>query len=246
MNSNQKTADIKGNNQEGKMKITPSSLIRLAGLSAMIGGIFYVFVGIFHPANIVSSVTTTQWAIVHALATAMCFFILLGITGLYARQVKETGWLGLTGFLLYNLNWVITVAFTFAEVSILPLMATKAPTLAEGFLGAYSGSAGETNFRVLTNVWTLTGLLYILGGLLFAIAIFRARILPRGAAVLLAVGSMLAPVAALLPPELQPKIAIPVGIALAWLGYALWSERREQALDPVPGCASPQLRQTAS
>jgi hypothetical protein len=34
-------------------------------------------------------------------------------------------------------------------------------------------------------------------------------------------------VAALLPLEHQPKIAVLMGIALAWLGYALWSEGRE-------------------
>jgi hypothetical protein len=73
--------------------------------------------------------------------------------------------------------------------------------------------------------------MYILGGLLFGIATFRAGILPRRAAGLLVVGSLLAPVAALLPPEHEPKVAVPVGIALAWLGFALWSERREQAVD---------------
>jgi hypothetical protein len=73
--------------------------------------------------------------------------------------------------------------------------------------------------------------MYILGGLLFGIATFRAGILPRWAAGLLVFGSVLAPVAALLPPEHEPKVAVPVGIALAWLGYALWSERREQAVD---------------
>ena len=103
------------------------------------------------------------------------------------------------------------------------------PTLAEGFLGIFTSA--ETNFGVLANLWTLTGLLYILGGLLFGIATLRAGILPRWAAGLLVVGSLLAPVAALLPPEHEPKVAVPVGIALAWLGYALWSERREQAAD---------------
>ena len=37
-----------------------------------------------------------------------------------------------------------------------------------------------------------------------------------------------APIAALLPNPSQPKIAIPMGLALAWLGYALWAERRAE------------------
>ena len=41
--------------------------------------------------------------------------------------------------------------------------------------------------------------MYMVGGLLFGIATFRAGILPRWAGVLLAIGTVLAPVAGLLP-----------------------------------------------
>ena len=33
----------------------------------------------------------------------MCFFGLLGMAGLYARQAEKSGWLGLAGFLLFSL-----------------------------------------------------------------------------------------------------------------------------------------------
>jgi hypothetical protein len=77
------------------MKVTHDSLLRAAGLSALLAGTCYVLVGLFHPANVASSATSTGWAIIHVLACAMCFFGLLGITGLYARQAAKTGWLGL-------------------------------------------------------------------------------------------------------------------------------------------------------
>jgi hypothetical protein len=78
----------------------------------------------------------------------------------------------------------------------------------------------------------------MLGGLLFGIATLRAGILPRWPAGLLAVAAALTPAAALLPHAIQRYAAIPVALALAWLGYTLWSE---QATSASPG-ASPRPR----
>jgi predicted tellurium resistance membrane protein TerC len=84
------------------------------------------------------------------------------------------------------------------------------------------------------------------GGLLFGIATFRAGILSRWAGVLLALGTALAPIAALIPLDSQPKVAVPVGLALAWLGYSLWSERREQIVESTSESTNSQFRQTAT
>src|ERR687890_2869563 len=117
------------------MKITAPGLVRWTGLSAMVAGICFLVLGLLHPPNVLSSVTTTRWTIVHSLAVSMSFFGLLGIMGLYARQVKEAGWLGLGGFLLLSLWLVLLLPFTFFEVFFLPLLATEAPTFAAGSLG---------------------------------------------------------------------------------------------------------------
>ncbi len=229
------------------MKITAASLIRWAGLSALVAGICFVVLGLLHPPNVLSSVTTTRWAIVHSLALAMSLFGLLGMMGLYARQVKEAGWLGLAGFLLLSLWLVLILPFTFFEVFFLPLLATEAPTFAEGFLRIFTGSATEINFGVLAALWKLSGVLLLLGGLLFGIATFRAGILPRWPAGPFAVaGPVSALLAALLPHPLDRLAAVPMGLGLAWLGYALWSERREHASEPVPGMAIPQVRPTGA
>ena len=80
------------------MKITTANLIRWAGLSAMAGGCLFVAIQPIHPPEILASFTTSTWAIVHYVGVVMCFLILLGITGIYARQVTEAGWLGLPAF----------------------------------------------------------------------------------------------------------------------------------------------------
>jgi len=194
------------------MKITTSQLLRAAGLSAMVAGLCYVLVGMFHPANVPLSVTSTRWEAVHVVACAMCFFGLIGITGLYARQAEKTGWLGLVGFVLLDLWFVLIMGFSFVEAFVLPHLATTAPDFVQGWMGTLTGDYSTAGLGALPTVWTLTGPIYVLGGLLFGIATFRAAILPRGAAVLLALGTVLAPVAGLLPNASQPKIAIPVGL----------------------------------
>lgn len=240
MNTNHQTAVIK----ESKMKITASNLIRWSGLSAMLAGIFYVVVGIFHPLETLSTVTTTQWAIVHALAVAMSFFGLLGITGIYARQVVETGWLGWAGYVLLSLWLVLLVPFTFAEVLLLPRLAAESPAFVESFLGIFNGHPGAMNLGAIKTLWDLDGFVYMIGGLLFGSATIHAGLLSRWAGGLLAIGTALAPVAVLLPEEHKALVAVPVGLALVWLGYSLWSERRKPAAQPVPSKGSPQFHRT--
>lgn len=207
------------------MRITNANLIRLAGLCALLAGVCYVLVGLFHPANVPSSVTSSRWATVHVLACAMSFFGVLGLTGIYVRQAVKAGWLGLIGYVLLSLWLLVIMGFSFVEAFMLPQLATVTPSLVDGWMGMFNGDPSKIDLGVLPTIWTLTAPVYIFGGLLFGIATFRADIMPRGAGVLLALGTVLAPVAAVLPLGWQPKMAIPVGLALAWMGYALWSER---------------------
>ena len=66
--------------------------------------------------------------------------------------------------------------------------------------------------------------------------------IPFEAAGLLALSGPLAIImGALLPHQIERLAAMPMGFALAWLGYALWTERRERAAEPVAGRANPQL-----
>lgn len=224
------------------MKITASNLIRWSGLAAMVAGIIFAGIQPIHPPDVLASVTTSAWAIIQPLKLAMCLLFLLGITGIYARQVEKAGWLGLTGYLLLSLCWALQTAYVFAEAFIVPLLATAAPTFVESFLGVASGQAGEMNLGALAALYALVGILYMLGGLVFGIATLRAGILPRWPAGLLAGAAALTPLAALLPHATQRLAAVPVGLALAWLGYALWSERREHAIEPVIGGGRPQPR----
>jgi hypothetical protein len=233
--------------KENKPMITASTLLRLAGVSAVLAGLCFIVIGIFHPLNVPSAVTTATWVNVHIFATALGFFGLFGMAGLYARQAPETGWLGLIGFILFTVWMTMVCAFSFVEAFILPSLASASPAFVEGFLGMLSGAPSEIDLGLLPVLWNLSGPMYIVGPLLFGIATFRAGVLPRWAGALLILGAVLVPVGAVVPPEYQAKIMIPVGLALAWLGYALFSERDEKASELATAARSvkPEASQVA-
>jgi len=256
MNTNRKTTISEGGKlanfnrqtaiKDSKMKITASKLIRWAGLPAMAAGIIFIAIQPIHPPDILSSVTTSTWAVIQSLKFTMALFGLLGIGGIYARQVEETGWLGLAGYLMLSLFYALTVAFSFTEAFVTPLLATEAPKFVENILGLAFGTFGE-NLGGISGLYLLAAVVFILGGLLFGIATFRAGVLPRWAGALLAFGTVSPAVFSLFLPHPQDRIlAVPIGLALIWLGYALWSERREPASQPSTGRLSPELSQTGA
>src|ERR671912_1712636 len=154
-----RTYTTSGRKEEGNMKPTAPKLIRWAGLSAMAAGIIFVTIQPIHPPDVLSSVTTTRWAIVQSAQVAMCILGLLGLTGLYARQVNEAGWLGLAGYLLFSLFYALTLPFVFAQAFILPPLATTTPAFVEGWLGIIKnpGAPVEMNLGVLPVLYRLAG-----------------------------------------------------------------------------------------
>ncbi len=222
--------------KESKMKITTPNLIRAAGLSAVVAGTIFSVIQPIHPPDVIASVTTSAFIIITSFKTVMCLFGIFGIAGLYARQVKETGWLGLAGYLLLTIFYAVQMCYAFAEPTLLPLLAPVAPTFVESVMGMASGAGGAMNLGAFAVIYNIIPLLYLLGLLMFGIAIFRARILSRWAAVLLAASGPLAGImVALLPHQLERFAAVPMGIALIWLGFSLFFERQAPVSEPVLG-----------
>jgi hypothetical protein len=222
---------------------TTSNLIRWAGLAAALGGGLFVGIQVVHPPDTLASVTTPAWATVHFLGVAMSALVLLGLAGIYARQAGEAGVLGLAGFLLFGAFWATAGAFQFAEALILPVLAADAPAFVDGWMGLIDESGrGDALLGAVPLVHKLSGLLYLLGGPVLGVATIRAGVLPRWPAGLLAGAAIAAPVLSmLLPHELVRGAAVPMGLALVWLGYALWSERRQDAAAPAIAAGSLRL-----
>lgn len=211
------------------MNITTSTLTRGAAISGALAGLIYIVIQFVHPSDVVASITTPAWVLVHILSLSMAILGLGGLAGLYLSQVKQLGLLGLIGYLMFSLFFLLQSAFNFAEAFIAPLLVGVAPQFAEDFVGLFGRYASATDLGPLALVVPVGSALYIVGALLFGIAILRARVLSRGAGILLIVAAALTPVAGLLPHTIERLAAIPMGLALIWLGYSLWSTQRKNA-----------------
>ncbi|MBO3750078.1 hypothetical protein J5X84_28690 [Streptosporangiaceae bacterium NEAU-GS5] len=211
------------------VSITPATLTRAAGIAAVIAGFLFIFVQFIHPVEIVSEVVGTRWAVTHYLTIAMGLLSLIGVTGMYLRQVGQSGLLGLLGYILFGLFMVMTMCWAFVEAFILPVLAPKDPEFVTDFLGIFTGVSSDGSLGILESVSPVAGALYLIGGLVFGIGLFRARVLARWAAVLLAAGTVSTLFLSLVPHSVGRMAAIPTGVALAGLGYSLWRGQRTAA-----------------
>jgi hypothetical protein len=163
-------------------------------------------------------------------------FVLLGLPGMYARQAKPAGILGLLGFLFV---WYVIlfqgVLIPFTSVTIVPMLVTDPATrhiLAAGPLASF------TPFSIPSEVGQ------VLGVLLLAIATLRARVFPRWIPWLLIVGVVLAAASFVpfFPNELGFVAVIIAYLPIAGFGYALLSPGRRESVEAVPVSAQAEAR----
>jgi hypothetical protein len=204
------------------MTITPRTLTRSAGLAAVAAGAIFIAVQLNHPQLTAAGVHPAEWAIRSSLKILMAALALVGITGMYLYQLRKMGVLGLIGFVLFAVNYLVILSTSFLAAIVLPAIANTSTTYVTNVLVAASGHHPPGDTGALYTVLLLGGLLYVTGGLLFGVALYRARVLPRWAAALLAVGGLAAAGLSLLPDPWFRLLAVPNGIAMIGLGYSLW------------------------
>ena len=225
------------------MTITTTQLTRAAGLAAVAGGLLFIAVQLKHPILDAAFTTTTEWAVRETMKICMAVLSLIGITGIYLRQVKQTGVLGLVGYVVLGLGYLAILSNQVVAVFVLPTLAASQPGYVNDVVGVAVSRAPVGDIGAIQPFIQLGGFAYIVGGVIFGIALFRAGILARWAAALLAVGGVATVATVLLPlPEtVQRMFAIPVSVALVGLGYSLWREQRTRTAQPLPSPASSQL-----
>jgi hypothetical protein len=208
------------------MTITPTTLIRAAAVAAIAAGLIFIGVQINHPHADVTSVVTTEWAVRNSLKVLMAALALAGITGMYLRQVTQSGVLGLLGYVVFSIGYLLILSTSVVSGYVLPSLADTDPGYVTDVLAAGTGGTPQGDIGLLQSVFQVQGIGYLAGSLVFGIALFRARVLARWAAVLLAVGGLVTLALSFMPDAFYRFLAFPNGIAMVALGYSLWRTAR--------------------
>lgn len=191
--------------------------LRWAGLAAVVAGALFTVSDLldlatgsdgFGPKDLAEEAPPAVSAIQSGLTLLAGLLLLIGLAGLYIRQLEEDGGLlGMVGFLVAFCGTVMAVGTFWADAFV-------APSLAREELRLLNAAPP----RALAAGFTLSYGSVALGWLLFGLATLRTGIYPRPASVLLMIGAGLT----WLP---LPLSGVPFSVAVAWIGYALFSKK---------------------
>ena len=212
--------------------MSTKDLSRWSGIACILAGLLIVLTTLVHPSRETPEIILEQelrLVTAHWLNTFFCGFLLLGLPGLYAAQSERAGRFGLVSFLILFFGTLFT-AVSHSYSLFAPVLAAQAPAMLDA-INAYPPVAA------LNWLWIVG---FFLGFILFGIATLRARVLPRQAGILMAIGSPLQLVGGVLSQFVFEPLFIVVilgtlvlGLGLAWAGYWLWSSKETSVLQPT-------------
>ena len=106
------------------------------------------------------------------------------------------------------------------------MIAGADPSYVNDVIAVATNGTATGDIGLLQNVFKAQDVGYLLGGLVFGIALYRAHVLARWASALLAVGGVVTIALSVMPDAFYRLLALPNGIAMIGLGYSLWSTAR--------------------
>ncbi|MET0766789.1 MAG: hypothetical protein ABWY50_04020 [Aeromicrobium sp.] len=217
------------------MDITPHSLSRAAALCAAGAGTLFIAVQINHPPLDLDLVGTTEFLVRQTAKILMTVLALVGLAGVYLSQTRRMGLLGLAGYLIFSAGYLAMFAVEALAAFALPTLEATSPGFVQDVLTAAIGGKPEGDIGGMQLLLNLSGIGYMLGGLLFGIALYRAGVVARWASALLAVATASTLALAVLPEAFNRPFAVPTGIALIGVGWTSWkAQRASSSVESAP------------
>jgi hypothetical protein len=214
-----------------------AALARWSGLALVVGGLLLAVASALHPSRETTATilqAEVRLVAAHVLFTLSSLLILLGLPGLYGVHSVRMGRLGLVGFLLAFMGTtLVAVSGNFGFIA--PVLAAESPATIDA-INAYLP-------EVALNAVAFVG--FVVGFIVFGVAMAKTAILSRSSGLLVAVGAPLQLMGFALGQFVAPVLwtigilgSVALGVGLGWPGYHLWQDRRPaDALLPTPAAA---------
>jgi hypothetical protein len=197
------------------------ALLRWSGLALVAGGLSMAVATALHPSRETTATilqAEVRLVAAHVLFTLSSLLVLLGLPGLYGAKSVRMGRLGLTGFLLaFTGTTLIAVSGNFGFIA--PVLAAESPETIDAI-------------NVYLPVVALNGVAFggfVVGFVLFGMAMAKTATLPRASGLLVAVGAPFQVVGFAVAQTVAPALwtvavlgSLALGAGLAWPGYQLW------------------------
>jgi hypothetical protein len=196
-------------------------LLGWCGIALITAGVLMVVATLLHPSRETATTivaSESQLVAAHVVYTVSWLLVLLGLPGLYAAHRWGMGRLGLIGFLTaFSGTYLLAVTGNFGFLA--PVLARQSPAVLESI----------NRYAPVVIINGLAAILFMIGYVLFGMAMIRTATLPRWAGVLVAVGAP-AHLLGFGIAQLVSTAAWPIAIldsvslaaGLAWAGYRLW------------------------
>jgi hypothetical protein len=200
-----------------------AALLRWSGLALVAGGLLLAVATALHPSRETTATilqAEVRLVAAHVLFTLSSLLVLLGLPGLYGAESERMGRLGLAGFLAaFTGTALVAVSGNFGFLA--PVLAAESPQTIDA-INAYLPV-------VAFNVVAFLG--FVVGFVLFGMAMVKTATLPRASGILVAVGAPAQVVGFALAQTVSPALwtvavlgSVALGVGLAWPGYQLWQE----------------------
>ncbi len=191
-------------------------LLRSSGLAGVVAGALIAITEVV--SLLVGRQTVELLSLVNEVTRLAAFnLLLLGLVGLYARQVDQAGTIGVAGFLLAFVGTTLLAGDVWFEAFVFPHLAEVAP----------EALAADPGGILLVGAF-ISFLTFIFGWLLFGVASFRAAVFPRAASVLLIGGTVI-----LFPSPLFPPKLVVFAVAVGWMGVWMWRSQERTGAEPA-------------
>ncbi|GAC1392982.1 MAG: hypothetical protein NVS4B11_00660 [Ktedonobacteraceae bacterium] len=210
--------------------MSTNMLYRLSGGALLVGGTVMAIglvgalfvIGSSPPDNASAANASLPFALAFLVIVCGLVLIAAGMPGMYLQQARRVGVAGLIGFVLTVFGVLLDLGLALFATIVVPWIAVAAPKL------QYAGPVPL--FILLYGAFLLLGI----GSLVLGLAMAQADFRPRGVTVLLIISGLANLVAI---PAWPISLFGFIGQALfagglAWVGYALVSQRVEEAMVP--------------